>query len=68
MSWTTADLMAIESAIASGELSVAFADRRVQYRSIDELMKARSMIKESIASSGGVSPSVACTYAQFTKD
>jgi hypothetical protein len=68
MSWTTADLTAVERAIASGELSVQFADRRVQYRSIDELLKARDVIKESIAGSGGTAAAVRCTYGSFTKD
>lgn len=68
MSWTSTDLTAIESAIASGALSVQFGDRRVQYRSMEELLKARDVIKESIASSGGTSPSIRSTYASFTKD
>jgi hypothetical protein len=68
MAWTSTDLTAIETAIASGALRVKFSDREVQYRSMDELLKARNVIKESIASSGGASPSVRSTYAQFTKD
>ena len=66
MSWTSSDLTAIEKAIASGELSVQFADRRVQYRSIDELLKARDVIKQSIALVGN--STARSTFAQFTKD
>ena len=49
MAWTQTDLDAIERAIASGELMVRFADgRQVQYRSMDELFKARDAIKPSL--------------------
>lgn len=68
MAFTTADLTVIETAIASGTLSVQFSDRRVQYRSLDELIKARDMIKEGIANPSGSSASVRSTYASFTKD
>lgn len=66
MSWTTTDLTAIESAIASGELRVKFADREVQYRSIEELLKARDVIKAAIDPT--ISASTRCTYASFSKD
>ena len=68
MAWTLADQTAIERAIASGELRVQFADRSVQYRSIEELLKARDIIKESLAQAGGASATVRSTYASFTKD
>lgn len=68
MSWASSDLTAIETAIASGELSVQFADRRVQYRSIEELLRARAIIKEALAQAGGSTASTRCTYATFTKD
>jgi multidrug resistance efflux pump len=68
MAWTSSDLAAIEKAIASGELSVQFAERRMQYRSIDELLKARVVIKEELAQAGTSVASVRSTYATFTKD
>jgi hypothetical protein len=67
MALTSADLTAVETAIASGQLSVQFADRSVTYRSIDELLKAREFIKNAIAQSGGT-VQTRCTYASFTKD
>lgn len=42
--FTDEDLEAIDRAIATGELSVEYADRRVTYRSIEELKKARDII------------------------
>jgi hypothetical protein len=68
MSWTTTDLTAIESAIATGELRVRFSDgREVQYRGMDELLKARALIKDTVAYPGG-GGAVRSTLASFTKD
>jgi hypothetical protein len=66
MAFTSADLTAIEKAIASGVLVVKFSDRQVTYQSTADLFKVRDMIKNSIAgSTAGVTRS---TYASFTKD
>lgn len=67
MSWTASDLVAIEAAIASGALSVQFSDRRVQYRTMDELLKARAIIKAQVESST-VSTSTRSTFASYSKD
>lgn len=53
MAFTSADLAAVEAALASGELSVQYADRRVQYRSIDELMRARETISKELDAAAG---------------
>jgi hypothetical protein len=68
MPFTSLDLAAIDKAIASGELRVRFADREVLYRSVDELLKARDVIKDGIASSGGSSTLTRATFASFSKD
>lgn len=44
MAYTTADLDALDAAIAGGELSVQVDGRRVQYRSIAELLQARAHV------------------------
>lgn len=49
MAYSQTDLDAINSAIASGALSVAFRDRTVTYRSIDDLLKAKRTIEAEIA-------------------
>lgn len=54
MSFTTTQLEAIEIAIASGELKVAFDGREVIYRSMDDLIKARNTISAALQSSGAV--------------
>ena len=49
MSFTTDDLASVNSAIASGELTVSVQGRTVTYRSIDDLIKARSVIEAGLA-------------------
>lgn len=49
MAYTAADLTTIERAIASGSRRVRFADQEVEYRSLDELMKARDEIKAALS-------------------
>lgn len=48
MAWTLTDLQALEKAIASGTLSVKYADRQVNYRSLDEMLKIRDMIAKEL--------------------
>jgi hypothetical protein len=68
MALTTADLTAIETAIASGVLRVRFSDgREVQYQSLTDLLKAREFIKNDLTQSGGTA-STRSTFARFTKD
>ena len=40
MAYTEIQLQALESALAKGERRVTFADKTVEYRSVDELMAA----------------------------
>jgi hypothetical protein len=49
MAFTSTDLERVQSAIAKGELTVEYADRKVTYRSIDELLKAEARIAQAIA-------------------
>jgi hypothetical protein len=48
VAFTDAQLTALDAAIAKGELIVEFADRKVQYRSIEELLQARAVIAASL--------------------
>ena len=48
MAWTSTDITAIENAIASGELTVQYQDRRIVYRSLSELLRARDVIQAAI--------------------
>lgn len=49
MSFTTADLAAVDAAIASGEMMVQVQGRMVQYRTIKDLERARTLIKGELA-------------------
>lgn len=49
MAFTSVDLAAIQSAIAKGELIVEFGDRKVTYRSIDDLLKAEERISAALS-------------------
>ncbi len=57
MAHTKIDLDAIKAAIASGEQSVEVAGRKVVYRTIDDLRKARDDITAELASAATVSTS-----------
>jgi hypothetical protein len=47
-SWTQADLDAIEKAIASGALSVRYADKSVTYRTLTEMNTIRDQIRRAL--------------------
>jgi hypothetical protein len=47
--FTSADLAAINAAIASGELRASVNGRMVEYRSIDDLQRAKRMIESELA-------------------
>lgn len=59
MAFSASDLDSIDNAIKSGELTVRFEDSQVTYRSMDELIKARALIKQEIGGSKRVTSSVA---------
>lgn len=49
MAFTQTDLDNINSAIATGEMSVEFNGRKVVYRSVADLEKARSIVAADLA-------------------
>ena len=48
MAFTSSDLTALDEAIASGALEVQYTDKRVKYRSIDDMIKVRNLIKKEL--------------------
>lgn len=54
MSWTTADLEALNKSIAMGATSVRYADRTVQYRSLEEMMKIRRLMMDELGLPGAL--------------
>lgn len=59
MAFTQTDLDAVNVAIASGELTVEFNGRRTTYRSMAELMLARSVIQQEIAATAAAASGTA---------
>ena len=53
MSFTKKHLDAVEAAIARGEKTVRYTDRTVEYRTVDELLKARDQIRSSLVAATG---------------
>lgn len=53
MSFTQKHLDAVEAAIARGEKVVRYTDRTVEYRTVDELIKARDEIRISLVNAAG---------------
>lgn len=54
MAWTQADLDALNKSIASGTTSVRYADRTVQYRSLEEMMKIRALMRDELGLPGAM--------------
>jgi len=55
MAFTQTDLDAINAVIASGQLTVRFADRQVTYQNTEALLRARQLILDEMNSVGGTS-------------
>ncbi|KIC82621.1 MULTISPECIES: phage head-tail joining protein [unclassified Pseudomonas] len=53
MAYTKAHLDAVERAIARGEKTVRYTDRTVEYRTVDELIKARDLIRTELTAAAG---------------
>lgn len=51
--YTQADLANVRAAIASGELSVMHNGRRVEYRSMQELLLAEKRIESELTAAAG---------------
>ena len=49
MSYTNEQLQTLQEALVRGERRVSFADKTVEYRSVDELKEAIRLVKASLA-------------------
>lgn len=63
-SWTTNDLAALESAIKTGATRVSYQDRDVSYRSLDDMLRIRDLMRADL---GQVGDSSQTRYASFSK-
>lgn len=64
MAFTQSQLDAIESAIGDGTLTVKYADKEVTYRSLNEMLRIRDLIKQSL---GQTSSSASRVYPITSK-
>jgi hypothetical protein len=53
MAWTSADRDALKAAMAQGERRVQFADRSVEYRSIDEMAQVLALMDTELDAAAG---------------
>jgi hypothetical protein len=65
MAFTQTQLDNLESAIATGSLSCEFDGKRVQYRSLDEMMRIRETMRSALGLAGSAKR---FSLAGFTKD
>lgn len=68
MAYTTTHLAAIESAIATGELTVTVDGRSVTYRSVGDLLKAKRDIEAGLVASGQTARQVTQSYVQRVRN
>ncbi len=68
MGFTATQLDAIEKAIASGELKVAYDGREVVYRSMADLVAARNLIKADLQKSGAIPKRTRYSYISRRMD
>jgi hypothetical protein len=52
MGFTREQLDILEAAIAQGALDVNYGDKRVTYRSLNEMMRTRDLMKKELGLSG----------------
>lgn len=65
MAFTATQLATLEAAIASGVLSVRYADKTITYQSLAEMRALRDQMVEEI---NRTPSSARCTYAVFGRD
>ena len=48
MAWSQSDLTALEAAIKDGVQSVKYSDKTVEYRSLDDMLKLRNLMRSEL--------------------
>jgi len=64
MAWSSDDLADLEAAIAQGAMVVKYTDKTVQYRSLDEMMRIRDLMRKELGLSD---PCKSRIYPRFSK-
>lgn len=68
MAFTLAQLEAIEGAIASGELLIEYEGKKVQYRSMADLLRARDLVRAELISIGALTPPATTTLSYARRE
>ncbi|WP_136419963.1 hypothetical protein [Herbaspirillum sp. ST 5-3] len=73
MAFTTTQLTALETAIAMGQLSVQYDGKKVEYRSMGDLLTAYNFVKASLIASGVIAVETTsnrgpASVANFSRD
>jgi hypothetical protein len=63
--FTIDQLIALDEAIAQGALIVRYADKEVQYRSLDDMLKLRDLMVREVGPATNIEPR-GRHYAQFS--
>lgn len=66
MAFTQSDIDALKTSIKGGQLRVRFADREVEYRSIEEMRSLLSMMQADVSGSAGTKRKRRITIAPHT--
>lgn len=67
MAWTQDDIDKLDKAISKGTLTVAYRDRTLTYRSLDEMLRIRTLIKAEVASSNSSATAERVQRVSFDK-
>ena len=65
MAWTSDQLSKIEDAIAQGSLTVKYADKQVTYRSLDEMLRIRDLMRKDLGATSSSRGTI--VYPGFSK-
>lgn len=68
MAFTLTQLEALEAAIGTGELVVEFDGKKVQYRSMAELIQARDVVRSELVKSGLLPAEPRISYTSFSRE
>lgn len=64
MAWTSAQLAALETAIATGTKTVTYQDKTVTYHSLDEMLRLRAQMKAELEVSSGTDRHARVAFAR----
>lgn len=64
MAYTQAQLDAIDEAIISGATSVSYEGKSVTYRSLDDMMRVRALMRQELGLNAGKSTTILVAHSR----